>query len=57
MMDTVLNIGMNDETAKGMVALTGNDRFVTTFIAALSRCSAVWSWVSMTKHLKKSWTK
>jgi len=28
MMDTVLNIGMNDETAKGMVALTGNDRFV-----------------------------
>lgn len=28
MMDTVLNIGLNDETAKGMVALTGNDRFV-----------------------------
>jgi pyruvate,orthophosphate dikinase len=28
MMDTVLNIGMNDETAKGMVALTGNERFV-----------------------------
>ncbi len=28
MMDTVLNIGMNDETAEGMVELTGNDRFV-----------------------------
>ena len=28
MMDTVLNIGMNDETAKGMVELTGNERFV-----------------------------
>ncbi|HAX96019.1 MAG TPA: pyruvate, phosphate dikinase, partial [Prolixibacteraceae bacterium] len=28
MMDTVLNIGLNDETAKGMVALTGNERFV-----------------------------
>jgi pyruvate,orthophosphate dikinase len=28
MMDTVLNIGLNDETAKGMVALTKNDRFV-----------------------------
>ena len=28
MMDTVLNIGLNDETAKGMIALTGNDRFV-----------------------------
>ncbi len=28
MMDTVLNIGLNDETAKGMVALTENARFV-----------------------------
>ena len=28
MMDTVLNIGLNDETAGGMVALTGNERFV-----------------------------
>ncbi len=28
MMDTVLNIGLNDETAKGMVALTGDARFV-----------------------------
>ena len=28
MMDTVLNIGLNDETAKGMVKLTQNERFV-----------------------------
>lgn len=28
MMDTVLNIGLNDETAKGMIALTKNERFV-----------------------------
>lgn len=28
MMDTVLNIGLNDETAKGMVELTENKRFV-----------------------------
>jgi pyruvate,orthophosphate dikinase len=28
MMDTVLNIGLNDETARGMIALTKNDRFV-----------------------------
>ncbi len=28
MMDTVLNIGLNDVTAKGMVKLTGNERFV-----------------------------
>jgi pyruvate,orthophosphate dikinase len=28
MMDTVLNIGLNDETAKGMIELTRNPRFV-----------------------------
>jgi len=28
MMDTVLNLGLNDETAKGMVGLTENERFV-----------------------------
>ncbi len=28
MMDTVLNIGLNDETAQGMIELTGNPKFV-----------------------------
>ncbi|HZW02733.1 MAG TPA: pyruvate, phosphate dikinase [Anaerolineaceae bacterium] len=28
MMDTVLNIGLNDTTAQAMIRLTGNDRFV-----------------------------
>jgi len=28
MMDTVLNIGLNNEVAQGMIALTGNERFV-----------------------------
>jgi pyruvate,orthophosphate dikinase len=28
MMDTVLNIGLNDETAAGMVKITENERFV-----------------------------
>jgi pyruvate,orthophosphate dikinase len=28
MMDTVLNLGMNDQTADGMVKLTGDERFV-----------------------------
>ena len=27
MMDTVLNIGLNDDTIKGLIAQTGNDRF------------------------------
>ena len=28
MMDTILNLGLNDETAKGMIELTQNERFV-----------------------------
>ncbi len=28
MMDTILNLGLNDETVKGMIALTKNERFV-----------------------------
>lgn len=28
MMDTILNLGLNDETAEGMIKLTKNDRFV-----------------------------
>jgi len=28
MMDTVLNLGLNDQTLQGMIALTGNERFV-----------------------------
>ncbi|RDU36542.1 pyruvate, phosphate dikinase [Neobacillus piezotolerans] len=28
MMDTILNLGLNDETAEGLAALTGNPRFV-----------------------------
>jgi pyruvate,orthophosphate dikinase len=28
MMDTVLNIGLNDDTAKGMIEFTGDERFV-----------------------------
>ncbi len=28
MMDTVLNLGLNDKTLEGIIALTGNDRFV-----------------------------
>jgi pyruvate,orthophosphate dikinase len=28
MMDTVLNIGLNDDTARGMIKLTGDERFV-----------------------------
>ncbi len=35
MMDTVLNIGLNDETVEGMVKLTGNERFAYDFYRRL----------------------
>ena len=35
MMDTVLNIGLNDATAAGMVKLTGDERFVYDFYRRL----------------------
>ena len=44
MMDTVLNLGLNEETLHGLVALTGNERFGWTPIGASSRCSAGSSW-------------
>ena len=28
MMDTILNLGLNDETCQAMINLTGNERFV-----------------------------
>ena len=34
MMDTVLNIGLNDETAEGMIKLTGDERFVYRFLSS-----------------------
>ncbi len=34
MMDTVLNIGLNDETAKGMVELTGNEALCLQLVPA-----------------------
>lgn len=42
MMDTVLNIGLNDETAQAMIALTADAVLYLMPIAALSRCSGVW---------------
>jgi pyruvate,orthophosphate dikinase len=36
MMDTVLNLGLNDETAEAMIAQTNNPRFVYDSTAASS---------------------
>ena len=45
MMDTVLNIGLNDETARGMVELTGNERFVNDSYRRLIEMFGPWLWV------------
>ena len=34
MMDTVLNLGLTDDAVRGMIALTGNDRFGWELTAA-----------------------
>ena len=41
MMDTILNLGLNDATAQGMVELTGNPRFAYDSLPPLrARCTA-----------------
>ena len=35
MMDTVLNLGLNDATVEGLIKLTGNERFVYDLVPAL----------------------
>ena len=39
MMDTILNLGLNDQVVVGLARLTGNEALATTATAALSRCS------------------
>ena len=42
MMDTILNLGLNDEVGEGIVRKTGNARFAWTHIAASFRCTETW---------------
>ena len=55
MMDTVLNIGLNDETAKGMVKLTSNPRFVYDSYRRLVQMFGSVVLVSAMKPLKMFW--
>ena len=41
MMDTVLNLGLNDELAAGLAARTGEERFAWDATAGWCRCSAM----------------
>jgi hypothetical protein len=42
MMDTVLNLGLNDETVEGLASKAGDMRFAWIPIAASSRCIPTW---------------
>ena len=39
MMDTVLNLGLNDASVQGLAKQTNNERFASTVIAVSCRCS------------------
>jgi phosphoenolpyruvate synthase/pyruvate phosphate dikinase len=39
MMDTVLNLGLNDEFVEGLVKQTGDERFASTRTVASSPCT------------------
>jgi pyruvate,orthophosphate dikinase len=48
MMDTVLNLGLNDRVVEGWRAEVATSVSPTTVIAALSRCTGRWCWASRT---------
>ncbi len=46
MMDTILNLGLNDQTVLALEKISGNPRFAWIVIAVSSRCMATSSWAS-----------
>ena len=44
MMDTVLNLGLNDETVEGLAAKSGNERFAWDSYRRFVRCTATSCW-------------
>ena len=57
MMDTILNLGLNDAAAETLARRSGNARFATTPIVAWCRCTETWSSESKARadriHLRK----
>ncbi len=54
MMDTVLNLGLNDATVEGLAAGSAMRASPGTPIAASSRCTAAWCWASTITGSRKS---
>ncbi len=44
MMDTILNLGLNDEVAKGFSKATNNQRFAYDSIVVLFKCLLMLLW-------------
>ena len=44
MMDTILNLGLNEEVVEVMAKKSGNPRWATTATEDLSRCTPTWLW-------------
>ena len=53
MMDTVLNLGMNDAAEAGLAKKTNNANLPQIVIVVLSRCFLMLSWASITISLKR----
>lgn len=45
MMDTILNLGLNDEVVEGLTRKTGNARLHGTLTVVSYRCMVTWYWV------------
>ena len=57
MMDTILNLGLNEEVVEVMAEKSGNARWPTTAIAASSRCTPTLLWKSARSTSKSSSTR
>ena len=55
MMNTILNIGLNDQVVEGLTKLTGNPRFAWDFIEDSSKCSERPSSTWTTKSSSTRW--
>jgi pyruvate,orthophosphate dikinase len=53
MMETILNLGLNDKSVEGLAKKTGNPRFAYDASAALSRCTARPPWVFRKSRWKR----
>jgi phosphoenolpyruvate synthase/pyruvate phosphate dikinase len=54
MMDTILNLGLNDKSVEGLAARTEMRASPGIPIAASSRCSATWLWRSRSRGSRSS---